>query len=87
MSEIIERVARVLEPQAWAALGLCDTLAYKNRRTSSLRKAKASLEAMREPTNEMKAAMEPWTRVSGHQDGVWKAGIDAALKEKGPTAD
>ena len=43
--KIEERVARVLEPQAWLALGLCDTLAYKNRRTSSLRKAQAALAA------------------------------------------
>lgn len=48
--DIVERVARVLEPQAWAALGLCDTLAYKNRRTSSLRKARAAIEAMRDDT-------------------------------------
>jgi hypothetical protein len=34
-----EAIARILEPQAWAALGIGDTLAYKNRRTSSLRKA------------------------------------------------
>jgi hypothetical protein len=42
MSEMIERVARVLEPQAWAAL-IGDTLAYSNRRTSSLRKARAAV--------------------------------------------
>ena len=41
----IEAVARVLEPQAWAALGIGDTLAYKSRRTSSLRKARHVLEA------------------------------------------
>ena len=34
-----EQIARVIEPQAWAALGIGDTLVYKNRRTSSLRKA------------------------------------------------
>lgn len=34
-----EVIAKILEPQAWAALGIGDTLAYKNRRTSSLRKA------------------------------------------------
>lgn len=38
---MVERVARILEPQAWAASGLNDTLAYANRRTSSLRKARA----------------------------------------------
>ena len=57
MTELEEAVARVLEPQAWAALGLRDTLAYKNRRTSSMRKARAAIaavrEAMAEPSNEM----------------------------------
>jgi len=41
-----EIIAQKLEPQAWRALGLCDTLAYKNRRTSSLRKADAALAAI-----------------------------------------
>ncbi|WP_315833873.1 hypothetical protein [Bradyrhizobium prioriisuperbiae] len=53
-AEMIERLARILEPQAWAALGTGgDTLAYQNRRTSSLRKARLSIEAMREPLNDM----------------------------------
>jgi len=37
--ELREAVAKKIEPQAWAALSVGDTLAYKNRRTSSLRKA------------------------------------------------
>lgn len=45
---VIERVARILEPQAWTAIGTGDTLAYRNRRTSSLRKAKAALNAIQE---------------------------------------
>lgn len=44
-----EEIARVLEPQAWAVLGLADTLAYKNRRTSSLRKADAILALFAQP--------------------------------------
>jgi hypothetical protein len=59
VSDTIERVARVLEPQAWAALGIGDTLAYANRRKSSLRKARLAIEAMREPTPEMIAAALP----------------------------
>lgn len=42
-------LAEILEPQAWAALGTGDTLAYANRRKSSLRKAKAVLTALLEP--------------------------------------
>jgi len=53
MSEMIERVARVLEPQAWAALSVGDTLAYANRRKSSLRKAILVIKEMREPTDAM----------------------------------
>jgi hypothetical protein len=49
VTEMIERIARKLEPQAWAALGTGDTLAYANRRKSSLRKAQLAIEAMREP--------------------------------------
>lgn len=45
---MVEKVARTLEKQAWAALGCGDTLAYQNRRTSSLRKARIAIEAMRE---------------------------------------
>lgn len=48
---------------------------------SSLRKARAAIEAMRDPTEGMKAAWlgpEPWD-----QDAlkVWQAMIDAALSE------
>lgn len=53
-SEMVERVARALEPLSWAALGSGDTLVHKTRRTSSLRKARAAIEAMREPTRNMK---------------------------------
>lgn len=81
-TSMIERVARILEPQAWRALGLSDTLAYKNRRTSSLRKARAAIEAMREPTDAMMRQME----IAGGAGmrGVWWMGIDAALLEQQP---
>lgn len=51
-----ETLARILEPQAWAALGIGDTLAYKNRRTSSLRKAAAILAVLSDPTDVMLTA-------------------------------
>jgi hypothetical protein len=44
--------------------------------------ARAAVEALREPTAEMLALMEPWTQVSGHQSLVWKVGIGAILSEK-----
>ena len=44
--EQVEAAARIIEPQAWRALGMCDTLAYENRRKSSLRKARAALSAV-----------------------------------------
>ena len=46
MANIIEKLAAVLEPQAWKAIGLADTLAYQNRRKSSLRKARAILQTL-----------------------------------------
>lgn len=75
---MVERVARQLEPQAWAALGIGDTLAYSNRRTSSLRKARKAIGAMREPTKLMLMAsgIHGTTNKSKYQ-----AMIDEALKE------
>jgi hypothetical protein len=53
MGETIrERIARILEPQAWRALGAGDTLAYRSRRTSSQRKADAILNILSEPGEE-----------------------------------
>lgn len=57
MNPTLEKVARVLEPQAWAALGTGDTLAYQSRRVSSLRKARAALTALLPPSEEMVEAM------------------------------
>lgn len=80
MSEMVERMARKLEPQAWAALGTGDTLAYANRRTSSLRKARSVLEEMKNYRGEVEEALD---RVPGGWGrGSWIAGIDAALGER-----
>lgn len=48
MTPIRETIARAVAPVAWAALGLADTLAQKNRRTASLRHADAVLRALDE---------------------------------------
>ncbi|OQM74939.1 hypothetical protein BFN67_04810 [Pseudaminobacter manganicus] len=50
---MIERVARILEPQAWDTTR--DSLAYQNRRISSLRKARTVFEAILKPTDGMVA--------------------------------
>lgn len=85
MSEMIERVGRILEPQAWAALGIGDTLAYKSRRTSSLRKARAAIEEMRTPTEAMCVAgnIPGWddSVTVGLSEEIWSAMIGAALTE------
>lgn len=82
MSEMSERIARKLEPQAWAALGIGDTLAYKNRRTSSLRKAKLVLEAMREPTEGMVEAGSHYEGLGRNEARwIWGDMIARALSE------
>lgn len=81
MTSELEAIARVLEPQAWAALGHADTLAYKNRRTSSLRKARAALMAIREPTEAMMFGGWGPTMADGENTplAVWRAMIDHIL--------
>lgn len=44
---LVERLAAVLAPIAWAAIYAGDTLAQKNRRTASLRHARAILTELR----------------------------------------
>lgn len=89
---MITRVARILEPQAWAALGTGDTLAYKNRRTSSLRKARAAIETMKEPTDEMivagynaadlwNASAHPMSNVIMRAKATYEGMLNAALAE------
>jgi hypothetical protein len=71
MSEMIERVATAIRN---SSLGVMLTDEQLNLA------ARAAIEEMREPTDEMKFAMAPWSRTTGHHEGVWIAGIDAALK-------
>lgn len=82
MQSIRERIARRLEPKAWAALGTGDSLAHRNRRTSSLRKADAVLEELREPDEGMLIAFhDAWQDGKDFAD-QWRAVIDHARKEE-----
>lgn len=49
--------------------------------------ALAVIRTMREPTKAQLEAMEPWSRVSGHHEQVWKAGVRAALIWPAGSAD
>lgn len=88
-TSMVEKVARALAPLSWAALGLADTLAHKNRRTASIRHARAAILALRE-TN--KRVLEDGFNAafveSGdiayegpHESIVWRCFIDAILTE------
>lgn len=80
MGSMVEKIARVLEPQAWAALGTGDTLAYKNRRTSSLRKARAALQALMEPTPGMIEAGQQCEGFGGDGGQIYAAMIRSAME-------
>lgn len=78
--EMIERVAKVLSPQSWAALNTpCDTKAKVKRREASLDFAKQAIAAMREPTEKMLEASEPSLEEGSSAYGCWRNMIDAIL--------
>lgn len=77
---MVEKVARRLEPLAWAVLEIGDTTESKRRRSLSLRQARAAIEAMRDPDEEMIAAAE---HVAGHSLYRYQAMIDKAVQESG----
>lgn len=88
--ELLEAVARSIAPLSWAALGLADTLAHKNRRTASLRQARAALLAacakLKEPSEAMELAadMAVGRRVDWPEyDDVWRAMLSRLLTEIG----
>lgn len=56
MNDMVERVARAIAPMAWNSVNAGDTAGQKNRRKASLKHARAAIEAMRQPTDEMKVA-------------------------------
>lgn len=68
MSEMIDRLTEVIFDGG------------DSTKSASREIAIAVLKALREPTAGMLSAMEPWSRVSGHHELVWKSGIDEALK-------
>lgn len=84
--EMIERVARVLSPQAWQTLGTsCDTKARKKRREASLDYARRCVLAMREPTEDMIEEVEfnaPSGEIIGRCEAknVWQEMIDKVLE-------
>jgi hypothetical protein len=65
MSEMLDRIEHII------LLGRCSD-------SSNREIAKAVLEAMREPTENVRCALETAFR-SWHGEGAWKVGIDAAL--------
>jgi hypothetical protein len=71
----LERVARAIAPKAWATYGLLgvDTLANVNRRTASLKHARAAVAALMEPSSEMLiAGQKAMARAvyDSHREGV-----------------
>lgn len=96
MNEIIERVGRAIDPDAWETQdGLLEyspdywaSPFETERRTALITRARAAIAAMREPTVEMWevgcAALEGPD--AGYAAVCWQAMIDAAL-EPAPASD
>ena len=93
MTEMVERVARALDPKAWKPENMVPTKAITSamhtRRQSSCISARAAIEAMREPTEVMMDVTGKSTTLNGTEftfcgedlvrNGMWQAMIDAAL--------
>ncbi len=90
--DMVMQIARVIEADAWTALECGnESTAYRSRRTSSMRKAKAILHTMRAPKMDMLNAAVvrtgggsgmSWSNRSpqGLFETAWQAAIDAALE-------
>lgn len=90
---MIERLARILDPQVWEydlpVPTRADVQSFHQRRQDSCAKAKELIEAIREPTSEIldAPAMKNWLWNDGNpvSDGelrdAWQQMIDAALQE------
>lgn len=83
MSEMVERVARAIDPGAWAFIDGCGPRAWSaeygypdDARVASLNRARAAIEAMREPTFLM--CIEPGDG-ENHCRRIWQSMIQAAL--------
>lgn len=88
MSEMIERVAEAIYNN-WANYPTCSVSKSWQETCDKLpaqandfrRKAKAAIQAMREPTEEMIKAGEHYMEIYSNGGGVWQAMIGAALNE------
>lgn len=89
MSEIVERVARAIDPVAFIKLEASEKLKwekrvniYRNRVGDARKLARAAIEAMREPTTAMLAAAQTaWLADPAKRSStLWQAMIDGALK-------
>lgn len=79
---MVEKMARKIEPRAWAALGICDTRAYKNMRETSLKKARDCLNEVRNFDDEMmRAGIAAWEKSPMAVVTQFRAMIDKALED------
>jgi hypothetical protein len=67
MNEMVERVAKAISGSGVTS-------------PASLRKARAAIAAMREPTDEMLSAFSSWAMPIGYTKEGWSAAIDEALR-------
>lgn len=92
LNEIIERIARIIDPVAWHPFDTSfDNGYWVMMRLNSVDKAKAAIAAMREPTDDMSIIgaltrnNDPQPLVNcitiGEAGSIYRAMIDAALKE------
>lgn len=91
MSEMVERVARAIDPSIWANWDYwtiskayndaekAEEFAASPSLRGSLEKARIAIEAMREPTDEMRKAFKFHGMLDGDFDEALGAMIDAAL--------
>lgn len=82
---MVEKVARVIDAEAWAAIddgrdAIPDAL-WHIRRSFARNRARAALEALREPDGAMIRAMLRELGAKNHRPlgPMWRAAIDAAL--------
>lgn len=68
---MVERVALVVENGPWGLIGKADARLI----------ARAAIEAMRKPTEEMERALNSYAVCAGYVPEGWGAAIDAALAE------
>lgn len=81
MAGMIERVARALFESDYPNPGDIEEGSWETGRDGYLASARAAIEAMRDTTEEMRAAMNEDIDWDGDAVRAYLAGIDAALKE------